>query len=74
MVRDRQYEITQMMDDLDPRKCPIENEAWQRAKRELEPVADLCNRMLYRIRRGESGHQNAQGQARREATLPASAC
>jgi hypothetical protein len=59
MVRDRQYEVTQMMDDLDPKKCPIENEAWQRVKRELEPVADLCNRMIYRIRRGESGQTNA---------------
>jgi hypothetical protein len=58
MVRDRQYEVTQMMDDLDPKKCPIENEAWQRVKRELEPVADLCNRMIYRIRRGESGQTN----------------
>ena len=59
MVRDRQYEVTQMMDDLDPKNCPIENEAWQRVKRELEPVADLCNRMIYRIRRGESGQTNS---------------
>ena len=58
MVRDRQYEVTQMMDDLDPRKCPIENEAWQRVKRELETVADLCNRMIYRIHRGETGSQH----------------
>ena len=41
MVRDRQYEVTQMMDDLDPKKCTIENEAWQRVKRELETVAAI---------------------------------
>jgi hypothetical protein len=49
MVRDRQYEITVKMDAAPAKDFPIENEAWQRVKHELEAVADLCNRMIYRI-------------------------
>lgn len=49
MVRDRQYEITLAMDAAPAKDFPIENAAWQRVKHELEAVADLCNRMIYRI-------------------------
>lgn len=49
MVRDRQYAITIAMDAAPARDFPIENAAWQRVKHELEAVADLCNRMIYRI-------------------------
>ena len=49
MVRDRQYEITIKMDAAPAKDFPIENSAWQRVKHELEAVADLCNRMIYRI-------------------------
>ena len=49
MVRDRQYEITMKMDAAPAKDFPIETEAWQRVKHEFEAVADLCNRMIYRI-------------------------
>lgn len=54
MVRDRQYEITLMMDAAPAKAFPIENAAWQRVKHELEAVADLCNRMVTRASRSNS--------------------
>lgn len=53
MVRDRQYEIRLQCDELPPKKCPIEKAAWDRVHEELSEVAELCNRMIYRISSAE---------------------
>lgn len=59
MVRDRQHEITLMMDAAPAKGFPIENAAWQRVKHELEAVADLCNRMVTRASRSNSPNSQA---------------
>lgn len=54
MIRDRQYEIRQACDEINPKRYPIETAAWDRLHAELGEVAELINRMLYRIHHGES--------------------
>lgn len=63
MVRDRQHEITLMMDAAPAKNFPLENAAWQRVRHELDAVADLCNRMVTRASRPNPPNESSDGAA-----------